>query len=165
MAESQATRFATTREEYESGKGGKDLVVYTAALHLPSTVKPMCAELAEISNAASNVSIFNPFTSFLRLRVLRQKFLVREPVFRAELEACLKKLAEPVEGSTALEMGWIQGFTLAAGISAVLQLNLALSTASETLDRKAAYTLACFSLYIAVVSLIATVVLGALSLK
>jgi hypothetical protein len=129
MAESQSTRFATTREEYEAGQGGKDLVVYAAALHLPSTIKPMCAELDEISSAASSVSIFNPFTSFVRLRTLRAKFLAREPNFRAELNACLKKLAEPVEGSTALEMGWIQGFTLAAGTSAVLQLSLAISMA------------------------------------
>lgn len=165
MTDADTTKFTTSREEYEARDKGGERVVYAAALHLPSEVRPLCEELRNLALDANSVNVLNPIAAFLKLRAIRTRFLSREPALRVHLESCMSKLGEPVEGSTVLEMGWIQGFTFAAGMSAVSQLNFAISTASETLDRKSAYAMACFSLYVAGVSLVATVALGIMSLN
>ncbi len=165
MSTGEGTRFTDQRSDLESAKTPSGNLVYTAALYLPEKVKPLCEELRNLCASTNEISVLNPFSSFARLHALRKRFIEREPTYRAELEACLRKLAEPVEGTTALELGWIQGFTFAAGMAATNSLNLAMSSASEALDRKAAYALACFSLYVAGISLTATVVLGVSSLR
>jgi hypothetical protein len=54
---------------------------------------------------------------------------------------------------------------MANGIAALMELNSTFSSVAEALDRKSAYSMACFSLYVAVVSLSATVILGLLSIQ
>lgn len=153
MADTDSTRFVNDRSEYEQALETGERVVYTAALHLPYEVKTMCQELRALAASADRVNILNPFSSYFRLRSIRKKYLIKEPEFRAQLQDCFVKLAQPVEGSTALELGFLQGVTLATGLSALLELNSSMSAVSEALDRKSAYSLACFSLYVSIVSL------------
>jgi len=165
MNTKETLRFTVNRDEYERASANGETVAYTAALHLPGTVRPLCEELRVVSSAVESVNILNPISSYRSLRVARQKFFALSPKYRDQLTDCLKRLAEPVEGATALDMAWIQGFTTANGISAFLELTSTFSSVSESLDRKAAYSLACFALYVSVISLTATVVFGWLSLR
>ncbi len=156
------TRFTDDRSEY-TRSGSDDAYIYTAALFLPSRVKPLCTELQALADQATEVNVLNPLTSFRRLHRIRETFTALLPQSRIQYDDCLKRLAAPVEGASGLDSGWIQGFTSAAGTSAILELSSSLSSVSETLDRKSAYSLACFSLYISVVSLVATGIFGWLS--
>jgi hypothetical protein len=65
-------------------------------------------------------------------------------------------MENPVEGGPSMDNAWFQGWATALGYTASTRLTLALGSASATIDRKTAYAVASFSLYIAVVSLVAT---------
>jgi len=159
------TRITDDRTEYERKRGDKVCVVYAAALYLPSRVGSLCERLRSLANAANAVNILEPVSSYRRLRAIRSEFDALATEYRTQYDDCLSRLAEPVEGASGIDSGWIQGFTTAAGTSAILQLSSAYSSIGETLDRKSAYAVACFSLYVAIVSLVLTVVFGWLSLK
>ena len=159
------TRFTDDREEYERGQTGDDNVAYTAALFLRKRVTPLCEKLRSLAAAANSVNVLNPVASYRRLRVVRTKFDALNAEYQTQYDDCLSRLAQPVEGASGMDSGWIQGFTTAAGTSAILELSSAYSSICETIDRKSAYAVACFSLYIAIVSLVLTVAFGWLSLK
>jgi hypothetical protein len=165
MLQSDDLHFTDDREKYAARSESTGKLVYTPALYLPSRVKPLCEKLQALATSANEVNVLNPVTAFSRLHGVRGKFFEIEPTCRAELEECLRRLAEPTEGAGALDLAWIQGFNSAAGMSASNSLNLAYSAVGEALDRKSAYSLACLSLYLSVVSIVATVVLGVMSLK
>ena len=156
MTDNDSTRFVSDKSEYDRTRGTGERVAYTAALHLPNAVKGMCQELRELAASANQVNVLNPFSSYARLRSIRKTYVAREPAFRAQLQDCFVKLAEPVEGTSTLELGWLQGITLATGLSGLLELNSSMSAVSEALDRKSAYSIACFSLYVSIVSLLLT---------
>lgn len=151
-----------SREEYETAAllpdgstGFEDgTTIYAAAINLPLAVAERCRQLERIRRDASSLDELNSIFVFKRLRKLRAELEALEDTARDELDSCLKKLAEPVSGGTLMENAWIQGATVAAGSAAVSRLNFALAAAGEVLDRKAAYAVACFSLYISIFSLI-----------
>jgi ABC-type Fe3+ transport system permease subunit len=64
-----------------------------------------------------------------------------------------------------MDNAWLQGFSTALGTSALFRLQSEFQSLGEVLDRKAAYALAAFSLYVAILSMALTVVFGYLSLK
>ena len=165
MATKQSTTFCTERSDFEARQENGEMVAYTAALHLPQQVKPMCEELWQLSRNAENVNIFNPISSYFKLREIRRNYSERHLAFQSQLHDCVTRMSKPVEGATTMELSWIQGFTFAAGMSAFTELNVSLSAVSEALDRKSAYSMACFSLYVAFVSLAATLILGVMSLS
>lgn len=165
MSDDGTIEFATTRADYEARRATKHNVAYTAALHLPHDVAPLCAELRELAARASSVNVLRPFSSFKLLGQIRSTYVEKLPHVQSLHASCIEKLAEATEGASALDLGWIQGMTTAAGLSALSNLTSANSSVGETLDRKSAYAMACFSLYVSGVSLVATVVLGVLSLK
>ena len=63
-----------------------------------------------------------------------------------------------------MDNAWFQGFSTALGTSALFRLQSAYQAVGEVIDRKAAYTLAAISLYVAMLSMVLTVVFGWLSL-
>lgn len=168
MSSNEGTRFTDDRSEYERARADGENITYTAALHLPNIVKPLCEELTSLASSANQVNVLNPFSSYRQLRAVRNRFSERTSRYLAQVQDCRSRLAEPVEGASPLELGWFQGFTFASGMAALMELNSSISSVSEALDRKSAYTMACFSLYIAVLSLVVSVVsivFGWLSLK
>ena len=165
MSTSHSTTFTTERAEYEAKSAAGETVVLAPALHLPHTVKNISDYYRTIATQAESVGILNTITALRELAKLRKEYAARDQEAQSTLRDTIERLGEPVEGSSALEMGWVQGFTLAAGLSAYTNLQSAVTAASEALDRKSAYAIACFSLYVAVVSLVATLVLGIMSLK
>lgn len=165
MPQSDDLEFTDDREKYEARSKDTGKLVYTPALYLPSRVKPLCEKLQALAASANEVNVLNPATAFSRLRALRGRFQEIEPTCRHELNECLRRLAEPTEGAGAIDLAWIQGFNSAAGMSASNSLNLAYSAVGEALDRKSAYSLACLSLYLSLISLVVTIVLGFMTLK
>lgn len=165
MTDEKVTHFVTERADFEAKREAGQQVVLAPALHTPHAVRSLAEYYRDIASSAEAISVLNPFSSWRRLRPLRAKATARSSEASALLRDIVRRTSEPTEGSTASDLAWMQGFTLAAGLAAFADLNSAIAAASESLDRKAAYALACFSLYIAVISLIATVVLGVLSLR
>jgi hypothetical protein len=155
------TKFVTEREEFESSIQAGQNVMLTPALHLPSKVKNVSEHFRNIATAGETVSILNSLFAYRELSRLRK--LQRERMLEGEeaIADVVTRLGVAVEGGTPIDLAWIQGANTAAGISAYANLHGAMSAASEVLDRKSAYVLACVSLYISIVSL----VLGAWSLK
>ena len=88
-----------------------------------------------------------------------------QPAHDMILSDWFARLAEPVEGGSHTENSWLQGYSTAEGLSAIFQLLSCRQSASEVVDRKAAYSMAIFSLYIAVISLILSVIFGLLTLR
>jgi hypothetical protein len=165
MVEDASIEFATTRDDYEARRKTKRGIVYAAALHLPQDVAPLCAELRELTARAISVNVLFPLSSFKLLRQIRSSYAEKAKRVQSLHASCIEKLAEPTEGAAAIDLAWIQGITTAAGLSALSNLTSADSSVGEALDRKSAYVMACFSLYVSGISLIATVVLGVLSLR
>ncbi len=165
MSTSRSTTFTTERAEYDARSAAGEMVVLAPALHLRHKVRDISNYFRAIATRAEGVNVLNTISSLRALRQLRVEYSAREQEAQTALGETVERLGEPVEGGTTLEMGWVQGFTLAAGLSAYTNLQSALTAASEALDRKSAYAIACFSLYVAVVSLVATLVLGIMSLK
>jgi hypothetical protein len=161
------TRFTDDSEEYERAEGDTQTksVAYTAALFLPHRVGPLCNALRVLAKDANAANVLNSISSYWCLRAIRSKFVALAAEYQTQYDDCLRRLAEPVQGVSAIDGGWVQGFTTAAGTAAILELSRAESDVSEALDRKSAYAVACFSLYIAVLSLLLTVAFGWLSLK
>ncbi|MEG5104179.1 hypothetical protein [Microcoleus sp. AT13-A5] len=124
-------------------------MVYTAALFMPSRVKAVADHYRGIAKHAESINVFSPF-AFFSLRKLRGEAKERTEEAEGLLAECLARMTEPVEGMTAAELSWIQGFTFAAGMSAFTELEHAFSAASATLDRKSSYAFAAFSLYVGV---------------
>jgi hypothetical protein len=146
-------RFVASKEE---DPGGAGLAVVVPTLLLPEKVAPLVNSLNLIAQDAESVSVLRPIPAFWRLHRIRPKFDDERRKASAMLEHCYDRLREPVEGASSMDNAWIQGWSTASGTSALLQLQSALQSASEVLDRKSAYALAVFSLYFGLISFVVT---------
>jgi hypothetical protein len=153
------------RAKYDAGRAKGEKIAYGAALFLPHRVHAVCQELRALASSLEQVNVLNTVAAYACVRTVRRKFSERRAVYKELLDDCTSRLAEPVDGASTIDSGWIQAWAVASGVAGLQELTQALSALTEAMDRKAAYTLACFSLYIATVSLTATLVLGLLSLK
>jgi hypothetical protein len=156
--------FVFDRAEYERAPKGAG-VAYAPALCLPDRVAPLATELEGLAASLSGVSVLRSMHAYRRIAAIRKQFDSLQPRYQSCLADCHDRLSQPVEGAPSMDNAWLQGASTAMGISALTRLTSSASGVSETLDRKSAYALASFSLYIAIVSLVATVVFGWLSLK
>ncbi len=165
MTEPSSTRFTDSRSEFESRKPDGTTLVYTGALHLPQNLKPYCEELRELNYQVEQVNVMRPLSSYFRLRDIRAKWLRRRQTYELQLSQCIHRMGEPVEGASSIDLSWIQGFTFAAGMSAFLELQGSMAAVTESLDRKSAYSMAIFSLYVAAFSLVVSAAFGIVSLR
>jgi len=165
MSEDLSLSFETEREKYEERRSVGENVAYTAALNLPRKIKPLCEKIRAATSSLEAVSPLNPFSSFKSVTNARQQFASISSSYNEAHLDCLHRLAEPVEGAHGVDSAWVQGFTSANGTAAIIELTSSFSALGETIDRKSAYGLACFSLYVALISLVTTVVFGWLSIQ
>ena len=161
---SSGLRFTDDRAEYDRARERCENIAYTAALYLSAKVKPLSNQLRQLADSANEINVLNPISSYRRLKSIRNGLNACLADYKSQMQDCLSRLAQPVEGASALDIAWIQGFTATNGIVAIAELQSAHSSVAEVLDRKSAYAMACSSMYIAVMSLGATVILGVLSL-
>ena len=145
------------REDYDTRSEAGEEIIYAALIHMPNTVAPICRELQQLSADAESINCLNPVSSYFKLRSIRRKWQNGQQKFQSQLNSCIQLMGEPVEGASSLDSGWIQGWNSAAGISALTMLYTALSSVSGLLDRKTAYTMAYFSIYLVLVSILVTV--------
>lgn len=153
--------FVETVAEAEASAGA---VIVVPSLHLIEKVGPLVEQLSNVAHSGESISVWRPIHAWWRLRNLRSQFETLTPRFREMITLCHERLAQPVERGSSMDNAWLQGYSTAVGTSATFQLQSAFQVVSEVLDRKAAYALAAFSLYIAVVSMVLTVAFGWLSL-
>jgi len=134
-------------------------------LEIEQAVAPLCKEILEVASQAEAANILNPVTTFWRLKkVSRQRERLR-PRYDAVVADCHGRLVEPVTGGPGFMLGWAQVWATAKGTSALLKLQSTWAELQAIIDRKYAYTFGVLSLYVAVISLIATFLLPVLSGK
>jgi hypothetical protein len=159
---SESFRIVETIAEAESG-AGPAIVVPT--LRLEEKTRPLVSELTGLAQTGETVVVWRPLYAYRLLRKLRNQFETLIPRYKDTIALCHNRMSQPVERGSSMENAWLQGFSTAVGTSVLLQLQSTFQSVGEVLDRKAAYSVAAFSLYIAVLSMILTTVFGWLSLK
>src|SRR5262245_31296160 len=141
-------------ESREEDPGGEGLPVVVPTLQLPDKVAPLVSNLNLIAQEAEGIAVLCPILAFWRLHRIRPRFDVERGKAISMLQHCYDRLREPVEGAPPMDNAWLQGWSTAAGTSALLQLQSALQAASEVQDRKSAYALAAFSPYVALITFV-----------
>lgn len=139
--------------------------IVVPTFRLDARVKPLVNELNALSQSAETVSVWRSLHATLKLRKLRKQFEDMAPRYQETISFCHECLSRPVERGSSMDNAWLQGFSTALGTSALFQLQFTFQSVGEILDRKAAYTLAAFSLHVSVFSLVLSVVLGWLSMR
>ena len=164
MTQSDNYRFVVERSEYEAADKGAR-VAYAPALVLPDAVAPTAMKLEQIAASVAAINVLRPIHAFKLLKKARSELSAAQARYQACLADCHRRLGAPVEGAPVMDNSWFQGISTAMGLSAISRLTEANRSAAEVVDRKSAYALASVSMYVALVSLVATVVFGWLSLK
>ncbi len=160
----QGTSFAKDEADYKARREAGELVVFAPGINLPVIVKPTVTSLRQLARSIESVNPINPLSSLRELRRYRSRFVEAYPAAEAELNNCTESLGRPVEGASNLDFAFLQAMHSAGSTSAIASLQSAMSAVSEALDRKIAYAVASLSMYVAVISLLATLILGILSL-
>jgi hypothetical protein len=154
-------RFVETVAEAEAAT---EAVIVVPGLRLMQKVEPLTEDLRTLAHSGESISVWRPIHTWQKLRSLRLQFESLTPRFKETIKTCHDRMVQPVERGSSIDNAWLQGYSTAVGTSAIFQLQSAFQSVGEVLDRKAAYALAAFSLYIAVVSMLLTVAFGWLSL-
>ena len=120
-------------------------------------------DIVSLLHRAEFVNVLNPFSSYFKLRTISK--------IQQDLSVRLDKLHDQYRDS--LNAG-VSGYGLTPvvdqtrivgeGLSALLQVERAWQNLGSEIDRKYAYSFGFFALYVALISLIATIVFGIVSL-
>lgn len=159
---SDSFRIVEAVADAESGNGP---TVVVPALRLEEKTRSLISELARLAEAGEKVVVWRPLHAYIVLRSLRTQFKSLLPRYKESVTLCHERMAEPVEGGSSMDNAWLQGFSTAIGTSVLFQLQSAFQSVGEVLDRKGAYSIATFSLYIAMLSMALTTIFGWLSVK
>ena len=162
---SRSATYAKDEADYQTSRQRGEDVVLAAGVNLPVVVKPVVTDLRRLAHLIESVNALNPFMSIVQLRRYRSQYMREQPDQEALLENCVASLARPVEGKTSMDFAYIQAMHLSGGLAAITALQSAMKLVAETLDRKIAYAVAGASMYVALASLLATLVLGVMSLR
>jgi hypothetical protein len=127
-------------------------------LHLNEKIQPICDKLIELTKKADNINIVNPFSCWSRINKIRKSIHKLEQEFNQTLCYCHKMLETSVEGGPAILLGEIATWSNGIGISSILKLQNLWNGLAATVDRKTAYCFSTTSFYIAVFSILITVI-------
>ena len=158
----ESMRIVETEAE---AKSHQSQAIVVPTLRLDEQITPVISKLAELAQRAEVISIWRPLHATRALKLHRTELEALSLQYKEAVTLCHLRMRELVAGGSSMDNAWFQGFSTALGTSAIFQLQSTFHSASEVLDRKAAYSLAAISLYVAVLSMILTVVFGWLSLK
>ena len=158
----ESFRVVETEDEAKAGDGH---AIVVATLRLNEIVQPIARELSALAQRAESILIWRGVHATRALKGHRQEFAALARQYNEAISLCHARMGEPVGGGSSIDNAWFQSFSVALGTSALFQLQSTYQATGEILDRKAAYTLAAISLYIAVFSMVLTSVFGWLSLR
>lgn len=133
---------------------GKERWAYVPTLGLMDDTGTTHLRMASLADRAERISIYSPFKALREIREIRKGLDKCEPEYERLLKRCHELLGETVQGCNNMEGGWYQSWSTAMGLSALHRLQATYARADSTLDRKGAYALACFSLYLAIASML-----------
>ena len=132
--------------------------VTVPCLHLNEEIQPLCDKLLELTKKAESVNIVNPFTCWSDINKVRKDTHKLEQQFYETLFSCYKLLESNVEGGPAMILGWMATWSNGIGVSSILKLQNLWNGLAATVDRKTAYCFSTTSFYIAVFSIIITII-------
>lgn len=135
-------------------KSSGNIIIPT--LNIDDSLAPLAEKIYSATKGAEKVNILDPFSGFFRLNKLsKQKGAIAEE-YEIQLKECYDLLKAPVEGP-GMAMAFAQSWSTAKGLAAITKLQETWRNLDALVDRKYAYSVAIFSLYIAVASLVLTV--------
>lgn len=132
-------------------------------LNIDELVNPLLTEVRTHIINTDKIYIFNSLSTYRKLNKIRhaQQELVTK--YEAVISDCYLKISAPVEGP-GLVMSFAQTWSLSKGLSAVMKLQSSWNELDALIDRKYTYSTAILSLYIAMLSLILTIIFGMFSI-
>jgi len=137
-------------------KANGEIIVPT--LNIEKTIDPLCTELRELNHEAEAINIFNPFNALKLRRLSTQKERLQSK-YEKEIADCYDCLREPVSGPGST-MAFVQAWSTAKGISAILKLQNIWHELGAVLDRKYAYMFAILAIYVSILSVLLTLIFG-----
>lgn len=138
------------------------IVIPTFGLWLE--LDPLCADIKALLDDAERVRFLNPCSAFWRLNRISRKRSALRAQYESAIHKCLERTTQHVDGPV-LDSAALQTWSKSIGEAVLFRIHSLWGDLGATVDRRFAYALASLSLYIASVSLVATVVLGITSLR
>ncbi len=152
--------MATTNS---TAKSDKDSIL-VPNLDIDKVVNPISQKLGEIQLIAEKINVWRPLHAFKSIRNVKREQQKYVEIYTKIIDQIFKNLNEPVQGASGIDAGWLQTWSTSRGLAGLIRLQSTWSQVNELTDRKTAYSVACFSIYIALISLIVTSIFGVLSL-
>jgi len=129
-----------------------------------STANALHADIISVLRQAESINVMNPFSAYVRLRSVSK--------LQRELTTRLDQLHDQYRHSLSASVcgpGFAPGIQITRvageGLSSLLQVERAWHDLVSAIDQKHAYAFGFFSLYVALLSLTATVILGIAGLR
>lgn len=141
----------------------KQNTIVIPALNIEKGIESICSELISLSIAAEAVTVWNSVKVISLLPRIRKKHIGLRNEYEKKIVYCHEKLTSTVTGP-GITMAFMQTWNTSLSLSAILKLQHHFTELGQIIDRKYSYSMAIFALYIAIISLIATVSLGILTL-
>lgn len=132
-------------------------------LNIDELVNPLIDEIRTHINNVDKISIFNSISSYYKLNRVRHAQQEIGTKYDAVISDCYAKISTPVEGP-GMVMGFVQSWSFAKGLSAVMRLQSSWAELSSLVDRKYTYSTAVLSMYVAILSLILSIIFGIFSI-
>ena len=138
--------------------------IIVPGMNSPELIDPICKNLDALYKGAEAISIWRPFRAYWRVQQIRRQQQDLTKNYSSTLGQVYQRMGEPVE-EAASEASWLQIWAAARGLASAAKLQSSWQQLDSVIDRKSAYAIACFSIYIAIASMVLTTVFGFLSIN
>lgn len=128
-----------------------------------TVVQVLHRDIITLLRQAETINVLNPFSAYSNLRSIEEK----QKQISKRLDALHDQYRQSLSGEIrgpALAIGPYLTQIAGQGLSVLMQVERSWQMLDSKVDQKNAYTFGFFSLYVAIISLIATVTLGIASL-
>jgi hypothetical protein len=139
---------------------GAASAIRVPGLGLVERAEPLAKEITDLAQLVDHVNVLNPFCSFVTLRRLDEARATLAPRVRTMLGESLGALRSPVNDAPGGMTGYLQAWSVGQALAATLLVQGQWERLVGGIDRKSAFTVAVFSIYISVVALLVTVGFG-----
>lgn len=125
--------------------------------------RPLAESIRALASQTDNINVLRPIHAAINIRTITRQRRNLETPYKTAIEDVLGRTAQPVSGP-GFAMATSQSWSVALGLTTFFRLNSDWNHLGAALDRKMAFATASFSLYVALISLLATTTFGWLSL-
>ncbi len=131
--------------------------IFISTLSINNVIEEIIKEIDEIRKESEKISVFKPCISFFKLKELLNKKNKLNAKYDRQIKECYELLETPVQGGPGISMAFLQSWSVGKGLSALIKLQNNWYNLDALIDRKNTYSMAVFSLYVALLSFIVTI--------